>query len=81
MCRELQCLPNIWALHEWGNWLTPIGVYGKQRRYDTAFYICCLDEIPYTLHDEKEIVHFKVRFEWYRYLDTFLSCIWQTLND
>ncbi|CAM4525468.1 unnamed protein product [Leuciscus chuanchicus] len=59
MCMELQCLPNIWALHEWGNWLTPIGVYGKQRRYDTAFYICCLHEIPYTLQDEKEIVHFK----------------------
>lgn len=60
MCRELQCLPNIWALHEWGNWLTPIGLYGKQRRYDTAFYICCLQETPHTLHDDKEIVHFKV---------------------
>lgn len=73
MCRELQCLPNIWALHEWGNWLTPIGVYAKQRRYDTAFYICCLHETPYTLHDDKEIVHFKVRFEfeWYDYKRIF----------
>ncbi|XP_042170306.1 nucleoside diphosphate-linked moiety X motif 19-like [Oncorhynchus tshawytscha] len=60
MCRELECLPNIWALHEWGNWLTPTGVYGKQRRYDTAFYMCCLQETPpHTLQDEKEIVHFK----------------------
>lgn len=59
MCRELQCLPNIWALHEWGNWLTPIGMKDKQRRYDTAFYICCLRDTPHTLHDEKEIVHFK----------------------
>ncbi|KAL0977986.1 hypothetical protein UPYG_G00164340 [Umbra pygmaea] len=60
MCRELECLPNIWALQEWGNWLTPIGVYGKQRRYDTAFYICCLEKTPHhTLQDEKEIVHFK----------------------
>ncbi|XP_073715159.1 acyl-coenzyme A diphosphatase NUDT19 [Misgurnus anguillicaudatus] len=60
MCKELQCLPNIWALHEWGNWLTPTGVYpGKNRRYDTAFYICCLQETPHTLQDEKEIVHFK----------------------
>uniref|UniRef100_A0AAZ3RSS0 Acyl-coenzyme A diphosphatase NUDT19 n=1 Tax=Oncorhynchus tshawytscha TaxID=74940 RepID=A0AAZ3RSS0_ONCTS len=57
MCRELECLPNIWALHEWGNWLTPTGVYGKQRRYDTAFYMCCLQETPpHTLQDEKEIV-------------------------
>ncbi|XP_029622640.1 nucleoside diphosphate-linked moiety X motif 19-like [Salmo trutta] len=61
MCRELECLPNIWALHEWGKWLTPTGVYGKQRRYDMAFYICCLQETPpHTMQDEKEIVHFKV---------------------
>lgn len=59
MCKELQCLPNIWALHEWGNWLTPAGKYSKQRRYDTAFYICCLRDTPHTLHDDKEIVHFK----------------------
>ncbi|KAM3876936.1 acyl-coenzyme A diphosphatase NUDT19 [Diretmus argenteus] len=59
MCRELELMPNIWALHEWGNWLTPTGVYEKQRRFDTAFFICCLQEIPHTLQDEKEIVHFK----------------------
>ncbi|XP_062404471.1 nucleoside diphosphate-linked moiety X motif 19 [Sardina pilchardus] len=59
MCRELECLPNIWALHEWGNWLTPTAVYDKQRRYDTAFFICCLKDIPHTVQDEKEIVHFK----------------------
>ncbi|KAJ8407913.1 hypothetical protein AAFF_G00269570 [Aldrovandia affinis] len=59
MCKELDCLPNIWAMHEWGNWLTPTGVYGKQRRYDTAFFICCLQEIPHTVQDEKEIVHFE----------------------
>ncbi|KAK1802042.1 hypothetical protein P4O66_004387 [Electrophorus voltai] len=59
MCRELQCIPNIWALHEWGNWLTPTGVYEKQRRYDTAFYMCCLEDMPDTIEDEKEIVHFK----------------------
>ncbi|CAJ1048959.1 nucleoside diphosphate-linked moiety X motif 19 [Xyrichtys novacula] len=57
MCRELEVLPNIWALHEWGNWLTP-----KERqpnRFDTAFFICCLQEIPQTMQDEREIVHFK----------------------
>lgn len=59
MCRELECIPNIWALREWGNWLTPTGVYGKERRYDTAFFICCLKETPHTLQDEKEIVDFK----------------------
>lgn len=55
MCRELEVLPNIWALHEWGNWLTPAGRYGV-RRFDTAFFMCCLQGVPHTLHDEKEIV-------------------------
>ncbi|XP_074521766.1 acyl-coenzyme A diphosphatase NUDT19 [Halichoeres trimaculatus] len=57
MCRELEVVPNIWALYEWGNWLTPKG--RRPSRYDTVFFICCLQEIPHTLHDEKEIVHFK----------------------
>ncbi len=59
MCRELEVLPNIWALHEWGNWLTPSGRRGVTR-FDTAFFICCLQEIPHTLQDEKEIVRFQV---------------------
>uniref|UniRef100_A0A669DMA0 Acyl-coenzyme A diphosphatase NUDT19 n=1 Tax=Oreochromis niloticus TaxID=8128 RepID=A0A669DMA0_ORENI len=59
MCRELQVLPNIWALHEWGNWLTPASRYGTTR-FDTAFFICCLQEIPHTLQDDKEIE----RFQW-----------------
>lgn len=59
MCRELKVLPNIWALHEWSNWLTPKDRYGASR-FDTAFFICCLQEIPHTLQDEKEIV----RFQW-----------------
>ncbi|XP_075966328.1 acyl-coenzyme A diphosphatase NUDT19 [Anarhichas minor] len=58
MCRELEVLPNIWALHEWGNWLTPAGRYGV-KRFDTAFFICCLQEIPQALQDEKEIVSFR----------------------
>ncbi|KAM7423859.1 hypothetical protein PAMA_000292 [Pampus argenteus] len=58
MCRELEVLPNIWALYEWGNWLTPSGRYGVTR-FDTAFFICCLQEIPHTLQDQKEIVHFQ----------------------
>ncbi|KAE8297269.1 Nucleoside diphosphate-linked moiety X motif 19 [Larimichthys crocea] len=59
MCRELEVLPNIWALHEWSNWLTPEGRYGVSR-FDTAFFICCLQDTPHTLQDEREIV----RFQW-----------------
>ncbi|XP_049418473.1 nucleoside diphosphate-linked moiety X motif 19 [Epinephelus fuscoguttatus] len=57
MCRELEVLPNIWALHEWSNWLTPKRKFTT--RFDTAFFICCLQEIPETLQDEKEIEHFQ----------------------
>lgn len=58
MCRELEVLPNIWALHEWANWLTPVGSQSG-RRFDTAFFICCLKEIPHTLQDQKEIELFQ----------------------
>ncbi|XP_062996988.1 acyl-coenzyme A diphosphatase NUDT19 [Elgaria multicarinata webbii] len=54
LCRQLRCVPNIWALHEWSNWLTPAGRGG--RRYDTAFYLCCLGQgPPQASHDEVEL--------------------------
>nr|XP_033787783.1 nucleoside diphosphate-linked moiety X motif 19-like [Geotrypetes seraphini] len=57
LCTELGCMPNIWALHEWGNWLTPIlSEKVNQRRYDTAFFICSLEDKPYTVEDQKEVV-------------------------
>ncbi|XP_050569228.1 acyl-coenzyme A diphosphatase NUDT19 isoform X3 [Cygnus atratus] len=57
LCRHLGCVPNIWALHEWSNWLTPVGRAGPGgRRYDTAFYLCCLDERPpHASEDEREV--------------------------
>ncbi|XP_069824663.1 acyl-coenzyme A diphosphatase NUDT19 [Dendropsophus ebraccatus] len=60
MCKELRCVPNIWALHEWGNWLTPVfSKNSRGRRYDTAFYICCLPRKPVTADDQKEVTSFK----------------------
>ncbi|KAJ7395411.1 Nucleoside diphosphate-linked moiety X motif 19 [Pitangus sulphuratus] len=54
LCRHLGCAPNIWALHEWSNWLTPVGRGG--RRYDTAFYLCCLEERPpHGSQDDQEV--------------------------
>ncbi|XP_028665900.2 nucleoside diphosphate-linked moiety X motif 19 [Erpetoichthys calabaricus] len=58
MCRELQCMPNIWALYEWSNWLTPPDLRRKGR-YDTAFFVCCIQDVPSTAHDKKEIMHYK----------------------
>ncbi|KAM4723001.1 acyl-coenzyme A diphosphatase NUDT19 [Rhinophrynus dorsalis] len=60
MCSEMQCVPNIWALQEWGNWLTPaIPQASGSRRYDTAFFICCLQNRPIVTDDQKEITTFK----------------------
>ncbi|XP_063294540.1 acyl-coenzyme A diphosphatase NUDT19-like [Pelobates fuscus] len=60
MCKEMRCVPNIWALYEWSNWLTPlIPNSSSLRRYDTAFYICCLEKRPPTSDDQKEVTSFK----------------------
>ncbi|XP_075694548.1 acyl-coenzyme A diphosphatase NUDT19 [Rhinoderma darwinii] len=60
MCKKLRCVPNIWALHEWGNWLTPLfSKNSRARRYDTAFFICCLPRNPVTADDKKEVTNFK----------------------
>ncbi|CAH1270451.1 NUDT19 [Branchiostoma lanceolatum] len=54
LCQEHKCVPDVWSLYEWSNWLTPTSFFN--RRYDTIFYICCLDNIPQTTHDKREMV-------------------------
>ncbi|GFR68004.1 Nudix (Nucleoside diphosphate linked moiety X)-type motif 19 [Elysia marginata] len=56
MCLQLDLVPEIWCLHEWANWLTP--VHGKQnnRRFDTVFYVCCVDHKPQVEQDFGETV-------------------------
>lgn len=56
MCRELDCVPDVWSLTEWCNWLTPISL---PRRFDTLFYTCFLDDEPTVLLDDKEMSHAK----------------------
>uniref|UniRef100_A0A8C6ZQ93 Acyl-coenzyme A diphosphatase NUDT19 n=1 Tax=Nothoprocta perdicaria TaxID=30464 RepID=A0A8C6ZQ93_NOTPE len=57
LCRHLGCAPDIWALREWSNWLTPAGGAGRGgRRYDTAFYVCCVERRPArAAHDGREV--------------------------
>lgn len=43
-CLETGLCPDIWSLKEWWNWLTPQALGHK--RFDTIFYICCLDFLP-----------------------------------
>ncbi|KAK2567275.1 Acyl-coenzyme A diphosphatase NUDT19 [Acropora cervicornis] len=56
MCRELECVPDVWSLSEWSNWLTPTSF---TRRYDTLFYISFLEKEPAVFLDDKEMIHSK----------------------
>ncbi|XP_077988477.1 acyl-coenzyme A diphosphatase NUDT19-like [Glandiceps talaboti] len=60
LCRLLQCVPNVWALSEWSNWVTPVqaATAMKIERYDNIIFLCCLDEVPgqEITPDDKEIV-------------------------
>lgn len=52
-CSEVGLCPDIWSLSEWWNWLTPPALGHK--RFDTMFYICCLDFLPKADSDDKEM--------------------------
>jgi len=67
MCRDLGVVPNIWALHEWRNWLTPVFYKvseppAKPKRFNTMFYLCCVecDNSPQTLADKCETTEAEV---------------------
>ncbi|XP_074604499.1 acyl-coenzyme A diphosphatase NUDT19-like [Brevipalpus obovatus] len=52
-CIETNQCPDIWSLYEWWNWLTPVSV--GHRRFDTMFYVCCLDYQPEVILDDVEV--------------------------
>lgn len=56
-CLEAGVCPDIWSLHEWWDWLTPTSV--GHRRYDTMFYVCCLDKQPEVVLDHSEVITLK----------------------
>ncbi|GFY44166.1 nucleoside diphosphate-linked moiety X motif 19 [Trichonephila inaurata madagascariensis] len=58
-CLEAKVCPDIWSLYEWWDWLTPTSV--GHRRYDTMFYVCCLEKQPEVVLDHSEVVTLKVR--------------------
>ena len=67
MCKDLDVVPNIWALYAWRNWLTPVfrkvsEPQAKPKRFNTMFYTCCVDcsGIPHTSADEVETTQAEV---------------------
>ena len=57
LCENFKCYPDLWALYEWSNWLTPS--YFSGRRFDTVFYLACLPVIPRTMCEITEIADLK----------------------
>lgn len=58
LCLEAGLCPDLWSLYEWWDWLTPISVGHK--RYDTIFYLCCLEKQPKVVLDNTEVTTLKV---------------------
>lgn len=60
LCEKLECYPDLWALHEWRNWLTPTTLSTK--RFNTIFYLACMSMIPYAEYETIEMEDLKVRY-------------------
>nr|XP_012234922.1 PREDICTED: nucleoside diphosphate-linked moiety X motif 19, mitochondrial-like isoform X2 [Linepithema humile] len=58
LCEKLECYPDLWALYEWNNWLSPT-MYEPKQRFDTVFYLACMPSIPYTEYETSEIEDLK----------------------
>lgn len=57
-CLEVGLCPDIWALKDWWNWLTPEAIGHK--RFDTMFFVCCLDYLPKPISDDNEMSRVEV---------------------
>ena len=57
LCRTLNCVPDIWSLHPWSLWLTPSH---NPKRFDTPFFLACLDKQPEVMFNLSE----HTTFDW-----------------
>ncbi|XP_043065366.1 nucleoside diphosphate-linked moiety X motif 19 isoform X2 [Drosophila ficusphila] len=52
LCRELEVVPDLWALHEWSAWASP----GFMRKgYETVFFMAFVDKQPNLLEEPSEV--------------------------
>ncbi|KAK7497676.1 hypothetical protein BaRGS_00011071 [Batillaria attramentaria] len=59
LCKKYDIVPDVWSMFDWSDWLTPIGDPLSSKRFDAAFFICCLEEKPHVAEDASELVHFQ----------------------
>ncbi|XP_037051313.1 nucleoside diphosphate-linked moiety X motif 19-like [Bradysia coprophila] len=55
LCKQLQVVPDITTCFEWAAWLTPSTFRG---RFETAFFLCALDDQPELLMEKNEVQEF-----------------------
>ena len=54
--QHLGVVPDLWALKEWADWLTPTDLKEKgNRRFDTIFYWAQLESLPASREDQQEV--------------------------
>uniref|UniRef100_A0A182JHK4 Uncharacterized protein n=1 Tax=Anopheles atroparvus TaxID=41427 RepID=A0A182JHK4_ANOAO len=53
---ELGMVPDLFGLYEWSCWLTP--TMFRKRRFETAFYLAVLNEIPTVLPEQHEVAEY-----------------------
>lgn len=58
LCLHFGIYPDIWALKEWGNWMTPPCM---STRFNTTFFLAVLDQKPPTYPEKNEVQHIQVR--------------------
>ncbi|XP_043241266.1 nucleoside diphosphate-linked moiety X motif 19-like [Amphibalanus amphitrite] len=59
LARELAVAPDVWSLHEWSAWLTPVAVPGH--RHDAAFFVASVPDRPPCCEDQTETEHVEWR--------------------
>lgn len=59
LCTELNCVPDLSALWEWSNWLTPTIIKPKAR-FDTMFYMIVLPSMLRVAYDTHEVASAQV---------------------
>ncbi|BFF94076.1 nucleoside diphosphate-linked moiety X motif 19 [Drosophila madeirensis] len=52
LCRELEVVPDLWALHEWSAWASPSIV---RKGYATVFFMAFVDTRPSLLNEPSEV--------------------------
>lgn len=54
VCKRLDVIPAFWMLREWSNWLSP-STYATKARFDTIFYVVCIQQQVQATVEEKEL--------------------------